>query len=47
MHIHLAVNFHTVGLRIDFHRLTETGIFTVTQVAQLETQQVGQAVSGE
>lgn len=36
MHINLAVNYHTDGLRIDLHGLTETGIFTIIQVAQLE-----------
>lgn len=47
MDVNLAVNSHTVGLRIDLPGLTERGIFSVTQVARLDTQQVGQAVPGD
>lgn len=36
MHINLSVNYHTDGFRINLHGLTEIGIFTIMQVAQLE-----------
>lgn len=31
-----TVKYHTDGLRIDLHGLTETSIFTIIQIAQLE-----------